>query len=267
MPARREPGPTGQAENPAVIADGTSCLSASPVPCVTGLILALAEGSASTVSDTTRQLTFSEWAEKKLWDLYKDHGDEVGSHYPGDRRGNRLTDCITYVHNVIEYAYERIGRKDIADAIHKLSKEGMPLADYLINIGWKGHYWNPDVKNPRDRLAEHPFSYKQALSTGNYYRVAVSGYIVNYNPTEGAQPTPKTQAAFDRFSKVRFAYGIAKGGVHTFLLSYGMVFEVHWDRIGEGLYETRPFYYFPWLSGLVLTPPDSDFSSDPPTRG
>jgi hypothetical protein len=70
------------------------------------------------------------------------------------------------------------------------------------------------------------------------------------------------QAAFDRFSQVKFAYGLARGGRHTFLCSYGMIFEVHWESIGADLYERSAFYYYPWLSGVMVTPPDATFDSD-----
>ena len=73
--------------------------------------------------------------------------------------------------------------------------------------------------------------------------------------------------AFNELSKVKFGYLIFYGGDHTALFSYGMVFEVHWGGCGTGLYERSPFYGYPatsklpWLSGIVLLPPDSGFSA------
>jgi hypothetical protein len=68
--------------------------------------------------------------------------------------------------------------------------------------------------------------------------------------------------AFNRFKGVRFAYGLARGGYHTFLYSYGDIYEVHWDQERDNLYERSPFHGYAWLSGLMLTPPDSDFAGD-----
>jgi hypothetical protein len=36
------------------------------------------------------------------------------------------------------------------------------------------------------------------------------------------------------------------------------VYESHWDReFGSGLYTAMPLHQFPWLSGIVVVPPDS----------
>src|SRR5580765_434474 len=96
--------------------------------------------------------------------------------------GDLNTDCIIYVRNVLEYAYEKIGRKDISDRIHAMPKDGgVALASYLVSLGWRAHYWNPDVRHPRDGDSEHPDSYKKAVAKRMYYGITVSGFIVNYN--------------------------------------------------------------------------------------
>jgi hypothetical protein len=223
--------------------------------------------------------TFSEHAEKRMWDLKKDYATQVGSHYGGaDGVGKTKTDCITYVMNVLTYAFEKTGKPEYAAGVRANASKGTDLGHYLVGRGWKAYYWNPDVKNPRDGVSEHPFAYKSTSRSGIYYSVPVSGYIIDYNltpvtvaPPPGfldrllgakAPPPPRINdmTAFDAFSKVKFSYGLAKGGVHTFLLSYGMVFEVHWGACGPGLYGVSPFYTYAYLDGLVITPPDSGFS-------
>ncbi len=218
----------------------------------------------------------TDYAHEKMWELFNNHGHEVGSNFPGYKRGRQDTNCITYVRHVLEYAYRKIGRRDVADAIHRLPKDGMPLANYLVSLGWKPHYWNPDVNRPRDGENEHPFSYNTVVKTGRYYGLEVSGVIINYNPTPApkqgwidwlrGRPAPKATplnyAAFGRFNGVKFAYGLARGAFHTFLYSYGEIFEVHWTEEEDRLYERSPFYSYDWLSGLMLTPPDSAFTSD-----
>jgi hypothetical protein len=158
----------------------------------------------------------------------------------------------------------------------------MPLAGYLVNQGWKAHYWNPDTKRPNDNTrfrSEHPVTYQNAIRTHTYYGVTVSGFVVDYKPTyvpprkqtwsewwhniqPPSQMTPKRMDAFNRLSGVKFAYGLARGGYHTFLFSYGMVFEVHWGAEGDDLYKRSAFYDFEFLSGLIFTPPDATFTSD-----
>jgi hypothetical protein len=230
--------------------------------------------AAATAAPQERQLTFSEHAEKRMWDLKKDYLSQVGSHradylrrngLPDDTQGKTGTDCITYVINVLKYAFEQTGRKEVAKRVGSLGERGTELAAYLASLGWRAHYWNPDTSNPADNDQEHSFSYKLAVKTRKYYGIPLSGYIINYNPTPVNPPaaaTAKAQVAFDAFSKVKVAYGLARGGRHTFLCSYGMVYEVHWEGIGEDLYEISPLYDFAWKSGVVVTPPDADFTSD-----
>lgn len=246
----------------------------------------------------------------KMWDLFKHHPNQVGSHrsvwlrnkrLPDDTRGRQKTDCITYVKAVLVSAYEQIGKKMIADGIRKAlgtKALGTDLADYLVRqVGWKAHYWNPDVNHPRDYdYAKNSYSYWNTLKHGLYYagefptKVPVSGYIVNYRPaiditnpryedkrkkTKHNYETPPERETFERFKKVRFAFGLARGGDHTFMYSEGYVFEVHWnalgddnysehvDEDGDDLYERSEFEFFPgWYSGLMVVPPDVNFESD-----
>ena len=234
--------------------------------------------------------SLSEHGYDKLIELFTHHDNEVGRLFPGDKRGRSDTDCIIYVRNVLEYAYEKIGRKDISDRIHAMPKDGgVALASYLVSLGWRAHYWNPDVRHPRDGDSEHPDSYKKAVAKRMYYGITVSGFIVNYNlqdksvhnewilipspdlGTIGGVPFPMPTriqvggdnlGAFTRFKSVRLAYGIARGGMHTFLYSFGDIYEVHWTKEKDELYGKSPFNTFVWNSGMMFTPPDSDFSSE-----
>lgn len=198
--------------------------------------------------------TLCDYLEAKLWDLYKSHDNEVGLKFSGDRRGRTITDCFIYARNVLTYAYEKIGRRDIAARIRGIPEEnGTALAAYLASIGWHTYYWNPDVRNPRDGDSEHPASYQRAVRTGKYYGITVNDFIINYHMTN--PNSANDMGAFDEFSGVRFAFGIARGGTHNFMDSYGMVFEVHWDQEGDKLYGRSPLYNYQWLDGLMVTPP------------
>jgi RHS repeat-associated protein len=234
----------------------------------------------------------SDYAYEKMIDLYNNHEHEVGREFSGNKNGRKDTDCITYIGHVLEYAYTKIGRKDIAQKIPPLKEKGTDLAAYLVSLGWKAHYFNPDTKEPRDgdRYNNHKYSAYLAQVNKKYYGVALSGWIINYNRTNKTTkteyvwiplipnpfpwipvipiPHPITVsndnlAVFNRLTKAKFAVGIARGGDHTFLLSFGEVYEVHWDQEKDKLYEKSPFYDYQWLSGMVVTPPESDFASDP----
>lgn len=257
--------------------------------------------------------TFTEVALNKMWDLFKHHPNQVGSNrrkwllkrgQPDDTRGRERTDCITYVKAVLVAAYEELGRKAFADGVKKAlgaKALGADLANYLVReVGWKAHYWNPDVNHPRDYdYVQNNYSYWNTLKHGVYYvgnyatKVPVSGYIVNYKPVpdytnprfedkrlkvKHNYPTAPERGAFERFLKVRFAFGLGHGGEHTFLYSEGHVFEVHWNAMGDDnysqhvdddgddLYERSPFELFPpWYSGIMVVPPDEKFESDQKT--
>lgn len=234
---------------------------------------------------------FSDYCYSQMWELFKTPEDEVGSEFSGDKRGRSITNCIIYVSNVLIYGHEKIGRADRKADIEQIGKkeqDGIKLAKFLVGqIGWKAHYWNPDVEHPRDGGDEHPFSYKKALRTQTYYGIPLSGLIVDYNkqnkdsktvwvpspvivpvlPITVPIPMPVTVPAdnlriLERVSQVKFAFGIARGGYHTFLFSYGEVFEVHWNQEGAKLYGRTPFKDYEWLSGALIVPPDSSFTSD-----
>jgi hypothetical protein len=216
---------------------------------------------------------FSEHAEAKMWDLLKDSDNQVGRIYGGDHQGKTWTDCITYVMNVLMFAFEQTGQPEKAAKVRENAHEGMKLAKYLTAIGWKAYFWTPDSRLPRDGLSEHIVAYKKAATDNSYYTVPLSGLIVDYNLTpipdqglidrllHGTKPSRVPNfARFEKLSKVKFACVMAKGGRHNVMLSYGMIFQVHYEKIGAGLYERSPFYSWDWLSGIVVLPPDSGLS-------
>lgn len=221
--------------------------------------------------DILGQKSFSDYAHEKMWDLYKNRANYVGRYYPYDKQGKEDTDCYTYVYQVLVYAYKKIGRPDVARQLGDYSRHGTSVAKYLISLGWTGNYWNPDVDNPHDGdTKELRGSFYIAKRTGKSWGgTPVTGFIVNFRPSPQGwimwlrriPPTTKNYGAFDRLSKVKFAYGITWKDRHTFLYSWGEVFEVHWDRIDD-VYGKVPFYTYEWNAGLMITPPDSGFVGD-----
>ena len=193
---------------------------------------------------------FSNYCFDKMTDLFANHNNEAGSDFTGDKRGKAITNCVIYVMRVLMYGHEKIGLAEVVNKLKEMfpRQDGMELSKYLTtSLGWKAHYWNPDVWNPRDKLSEHIVSYKQVLNTKKYYGVPVSGLIVGYNkqdktpksetiwiptiPTPiGTIPLPTTITIpadhleiFEKLKQVSFAVGVNKGGTHCFLLSYGEV--------------------------------------------
>jgi hypothetical protein len=216
--------------------------------------------------------TFSDHAYEKLIDLFNNHDHEVGSELkkedPTKYKDYKSTDCITYALNVIRYAFEKVGDAASAKKAWSLGKYGTELAKYLVDShGWSGVYINPDTVHPVDAQQEHTYSNYVASKSCSYHKVPVAYKVTNFNVT------PNTHAKFQKLNKtspvttlntvdiaslklVKFGFGISRGGMHTWLFSYGKVYEVHWKGIGADLYEATPLELFGWLSGAIVVPKD-----------
>lgn len=143
------------------------------------------------MSDVTNGI-FSNHCYNEMWNLFKTPKDEVGSEFVGDKRGRSVTDCITYVKKVLIYGHNKIDRANAAERIKKISVPmGKMLALLLVNeIGWKAHYWNPDVRNKRDGDSEHASSYRDmVLAKKSYYDIPISGTIIDYNKENKSSKT------------------------------------------------------------------------------
>jgi hypothetical protein len=216
---------------------------------------------------------FTLHAHHKMMDLYNNHSHECGSQIASRYPGKTPTNCITYVINVLKYAFEKSGDKVAAEEVVKLGEYGTKLAAYLVNSHyWTGIYYNPDVSHPRDGDVEHPYSYyKKVVLSKQYYTIPISYWVIDYKPTPNINPnyktfsgiggskdpTKKDESQLDMLKKITFAVGVSRGGKHTWLYSSGKVYEVHWDEIGADLYEASNFEEYPWLSGALVVPPDA----------
>lgn len=224
--------------------------------------------------------SFSKFAEQKMIDLFNNHGYEVGSERkktdPIFYRNFTSTDCITYVLNVLSYAYEKSGDTAFAKEIWTYGKDpddagkrfkGSILGRKLvIEKKWVGIYVNPDVVHPRDASDEHTFTYFTANRHCHYHRIPVKYKAVNYNPTPTSHPNfkklfNKGETALNLvdvadLKNVLFGVGMSRGDTHTWLFSKGYIYEVHWDGIGSNLYEKTTIENYPWLSSIIILPPD-----------
>jgi hypothetical protein len=215
---------------------------------------------------------FSDFAYEKLVALYAKHGHEVGrvlfESNPEKYKSFSVTDCITYALNVIAYAFEQTGDNRAAKQIWKLGKHGTDLSAYLVKThNWKGVYINPDINHPQDVDSEHSFSHHMAVRTCLYYEIPLVYQVINYSVTAKTHPafrklntragqTPLNNIDLASLALVKFGFGVSRGGRHTWLFSQGKVYEVHWDGMGDTLYEASPLRSYPWLSGAIVVPPD-----------
>lgn len=215
-------------------------------------------------------MKFYEHAYEKLIDLYNNHDNEVGSELqksdPVTYGSYKATNCITYVLNVLSYAFQKTGNVQAAEQVWSLGKHGTELAQYLVvQHGWKGIYINPDVNHPLDASSEHSYSHYLANKTCKYYKIPLQYKVINYTPTPKDNPafqqlndhlgeTPLNAVDIAGLEKVKFGFGVSRGGMHTWVYAEGKVYEVHWNAIGTDLYQATPLRFFPWLSGAIVIP-------------
>lgn len=224
--------------------------------------------------------SFSQYAVKKMKDLYTNHSHEVGIELkrsdPTNYSSYTSTDCITYVLNVLSYAYEKSGNTAFAKDIWTYGKDpqdpgkrfkGSVLGRKLVSQKkWVGIYVNPDVVHPRDASDEHTFTYYTANKYCHYHSIPVQYQAINYNPTPSSHTnfkklfnkgeTALNTVDITSLKDVVFGVGMSRGDTHTWLFSKGVIYEVHWDGIGPNLYEKTHVEHYPWLSSVIIIPPD-----------
>lgn len=186
----------------------------------------------------------------------------------------QATSCIGWTMENIGAAYKAAGKEDrwkeIERTVIEKGSKGTDLALELQKDGWKGIYWNPDTKNPDSVVrnpGEHTTTARDATRTGSYYGIKVdqADQIINYQPTAAATgQTPASQAGLDKLKQVPFYFGVANGGVHTFVGSHGSVVESHYDtgpfdRSKPIIEETKSLadWNKKFGSGVIMVPPDS----------
>jgi hypothetical protein len=79
--------------------------------------------------------------------------------------------------------------------------------------------------------------------------------------------TPSSRALWDALNTIEFGVGVADSGMHTFVVSGGMVYEIHWNKGPDdpSLTSSKPLKSFfkvhtaglpgEWGSGVIAVPP------------
>ncbi len=168
--------------------------------------------------------------------------------------------CIGWAMENVGAAYAAAGKSErwaeIQRHVVANGSRGTELAKELKKDGWQAIYWNPDAKNPNDGNAEHSFSAVQVAKGKGYYGVDVDAQVINYRPTDEAK-TKTDMSGVEKLREVPFFFGLAKGGMHTFVGRKGEVNEFHWAEMpnSTNAIEQTPLEKFGWNSGLIMVPP------------
>ncbi len=168
--------------------------------------------------------------------------------------------CIGWAMENVGAAYAAAGKserwREIQGIVASKGSKGTDLAKELQKDGWQAVYWNPDAKNPNDGNQEHSFSASQVARGKPYYGVNIDAQVINYRPTD-PDKTKQDLSGIDKLSKVPFFFGLAKGGMHTFVGRNGNVNEFHWNEMPNSTraIEERPLKDWGWNSGVIMVPP------------
>lgn len=168
--------------------------------------------------------------------------------------------CIGWAMDNVGAAYKAAGKEarwnEIYSKVTSHGAKGTDLAKELAKDGWEAVYWNPDAKHPDDGNPEHSFSAVQAARGRGYYGIPVQHQVINYRPTAG-QGTRQDMSGIDKLKDVPFFFGVAKGGMHTFVGRQGKVNEFHWSEMPDSKHaiEEKPLQDFMWNSGVIMVPP------------
>lgn len=168
--------------------------------------------------------------------------------------------CIGWAMENVGAAYAAAGKTErwheIKSIVVAKGSKGMDLAKELKKDGWESVYWNPDAKHPDDSNPEHSFSAAQVAHGKGYYGMAVDAQVTNYRPTNG-QGTKQDMSGIDKLKEVPFFFGLAKGGVHTFVGRKGEVNEFHWSEMpnSDHAIQQTPLEKWGWNSGVIMVPP------------
>ncbi len=174
----------------------------------------------------------------------------------------RQSNCIEWAMEVVGGAYAAAGQsarwQEIVGVVRRSGMKGTELAKELQKDGWSAIYWNPDAANPNDGLAEHRFTAAQAQRGNPYYGLRVDGTVLNFKPSgKGSPKTVEDRSGLRQLEQVPFYFGLAKGGMHTFVGRHGKVADFHWeeDPNSKSAITEQPLRGWEWNSGVMLVPP------------
>ena len=272
-------------------------------------------------------LKFSEYAEIRTLELFKQHDNQIGrqlwvdyqhcknnqpspdqyavkceyfnqyTDFEANHKNWYRTDCQTYILDVLRYAFEKIGRKDLYTGLSAAFKRegttGTVMAKYLVKNEWRAYFFMPDTVNPNDGDEEHTKKYENALKTKNWWGVPITDFVVNYRPTTQMRSNAKVHPG-ERIEPIKvdsngysnlhtlesalFGVCVFTAGIHTALFSKGMIYEVHWrgisdnvfnNPVGTGdrlfgrssllMYGDTAISPAGYIEGIVVVPPDVRF--------
>jgi len=168
------------------------------------------------------------------------------------------------VSDAATYAQFTQAFRDVMNDTLASDKRGTALANKLRDLDWTTVYYSADTRTDSDYGGVKKRGYGPALFGSNRLvggvdvTVEIDHFVTNFSPASGSR-TRKDTTGLDKLKQVPFAVGMGDWGMHTFILSYGEVYEVHWDKgpSSKAVFEKSSFEEFSkqWKSGVIAVPP------------
>jgi hypothetical protein len=233
--------------------------------------------------DADTASTFSELAASHAERTAIDHwlavlrggsGSQTGS-ISGEAGDLPKCNCTTYVADVLEWTFNKVGRSKDWKKVYKKALalnpkgmsglNGMELQQALMDVlGWKAIFFarDPEYKHYRKRkrdasnnpvyvngvlqwepLKEMEERYPTVKKKHKYYGLKVSHSVINYHPEEKiddgwtpeASTTTKDVTELRKLETIPIGVLTARGALHMALIVYGVVYEVHWDATSSDI--------------------------------
>ncbi len=191
--------------------------------------------------------------------------------------GTRQYACVDLASDTLEEGFKRLG-DDYLSNLFKNRPMGLQIQKDLVDIGWEAFYLAPSkdagkiINEETPRFLRQPYrdlnflnsilinpsrpypSYQAMDHEQCPIRIPVNGALYDYAKNVKGQINHE---ALDFLQNTRFAVGTWAGGSHVWLLVYGKVYEVHYQKSfrDEDLFELRPIEDVTWTHGLIVVPP------------
>jgi hypothetical protein len=129
-------------------------------------------------------------------------------------------------------------------------------------------YYTPDAETRKTRTVPNKAS---PVTGADSEEVIDTRVRVDHFVKLGKHMDPESQRLWDQLNKIEYGVGIADTGYHTFVISAGKVYQVHWDKaptdsdLTDGEISLKEFFQS-WRSGVIAVPPATLKPESKPAR-
>jgi len=197
----------------------------------------------------------------------------------------RETHCIGYVEETLN-SFTSSSERSLFINTLKRTDSSVPFAmEALVEgAGWEAYFYAPDVQDPEDGGTRHGRIY-QNIKQDKIYNIynsrgqsvvdfpvqeTVIDYLLSpFSQEEGRSVSVEDRERLEILRRIPYAIGETRYGEHSYILSNGLFYEVHWTEGPESSHlidassidgkittsEGKEYLDWDWQSGIVVAPP------------